>query len=324
MFESVSYFFGGGGSCAAEGGAKKKKMVIDKNKYTKKDKKRIANAIKPITLKKAKDNYEKLRKTVKNKTLRKTDRVGVDFVDYFTFPERLNTVGNKGINFYDFYYNKKKYLNKTYVKKFLKYEKKLQINEEKKWYRIFNFYFSSINVFRPILAAELYKKYSAKCVLDPTMGWGGRLIAAAALDIDYIGIDLNTELKRPYENMIKTIQPHTKSKIQVFFEDALKMNYSKFKYDMVFTSPPYYNIEVYHNMTRYKTKEDWNTTFYRPLITETFKHLSRGGMYCLNVPAEIYDKNCVPILGEADEKLPLVKNSRNNGYKEFIYVWKKN
>ena len=29
-----------------------------------------------------------------------------DIADYFTFEERLNTIGNKGISFYDFYRDK--------------------------------------------------------------------------------------------------------------------------------------------------------------------------------------------------------------------------
>ena len=40
----------------------------------------------------------------------------------------------------------------------------------------------------------MYKKYDATRVLDFTAGWGARMVAAMALDIDYIGIDSNKSL----------------------------------------------------------------------------------------------------------------------------------
>ena len=43
------------------------------------------------------------------------------------------------------------------------------------------------------------------------------------------------------------------------------------------------------------------------------------------MPKEIYEKICIPLLGNAHELIPLVKvkRSQNEKYKEYIYVWKK-
>jgi hypothetical protein len=178
------------------------------------------------------------------------------------------------------------------------------------------------------MAMEIYCKYSPKiAILDPTMGWGGRLVGACALDLPkYIGIDSNRNLEKPYKELCAFLKDKTTCEIDVRFQDALTVDYSKIKYDMVLTSPPYYNIEIYRD-TREKTKEKWNTEFYRPLFSETWKHMSSPGYYCLNVPEEIYEENCIPILGKAHKKMLLKKQKRTKSaadkYKEYIYVWQK-
>jgi DNA modification methylase len=164
------------------------------------------------------------------------------------------------------------------------------------------------------------------------MGWGGRLVGACAVDVPkYIGIDLNTSLKKPYTDMIKMLKPLTDTKIDVRFKDALKVDYSKLDYDMVFTSPPYYNLEIYEGTVK-KTKDDWDDQFYKPIFTKTWTHLKKGGHYCLNVPREVYERVCLDIFGKADELIPLVKAERKKvgeakdpkkKYGEFIYVWRK-
>jgi len=42
----------------------------------------------------------------------------------------------------------------------------------------------TVNTMRPASAIQMYKKYKATSVLDFTAGWGARMIAAMALDID--------------------------------------------------------------------------------------------------------------------------------------------
>jgi 16S rRNA G966 N2-methylase RsmD len=94
---------------------------------------------------------------------------------------------------------------------------------------------------------DIYNRFKPTSILDFTMGWGGRLVGACAMDIpSYIGIDLNKNLIKPYEEMVKTLKElGTKTEIKLIFKDALKVDYSKLNYDCVFTSPPYYNIELY-------------------------------------------------------------------------------
>jgi hypothetical protein len=239
----------------------------------------------------------------------------------------LETKGKGDKNFFEFYETRSKLKDKKYVKNFFEYYRKKDpsYSNIKIWFRIFNLYFGAINIFKPIIAMSVYCKYKPTHILDPTMGWGGRLVGACMLDIPkYTGFDLNKTLEKPYREMIDTLKPYTETKIDVRFTDALKVDYSKIDYDMVFTSPPYYNIEIYEGTVK-KTKDDWDREFYIPLFEKTWKHLKRGGHFCLNVPDEVYQRVLKPMLGKPTEFIPLVKSKRrpDEKYKEFIYVWKK-
>jgi len=250
-------------------------------------------------------------------------RVGNNSIDYFTFANRLETIGNKGVSFWTVWNNKNEYMKLPCIQTIIEYyrTKRAKVNNAKMWYRIYNLCYGSVTIFRPLVAMNIYFKYKPQCVLDFTMGWGGRLVGACACNVPkYIGIDSNMNLEKPYNDMIKTIQPLSKAEINLYFQDALTIDYSKMDYDMVLTSPPYYNLEIYEG-TKKRSKGDWNESFYIPIITSTWKHLKVGGHYCLNVNKEIYENVCVKLLGNANEFIPLVKRVRNCTYDEFIYVW---
>jgi len=169
------------------------------------------------------------------------------------------------------------------------------------------------------------------------MGWGGRLVGAYCSRVPkYVGIDNNKRLKTHLEKMKDTLTSRndiTFTKIELLNEDCLTVDYSQYEYDMVFTSPPYYNKELYGSESVARTEEEWETEFYIPIFRKTWTHLLKGGRYCLNIPAPLYEKICVPMLGEATEQIELNKFSRTipkretvrknigDKYKEYIYVW---
>lgn len=259
---------------------------------------------------------------------------GNKVVDQFTFEERLSTRGHVGINFYELWEQQAKYKTKPYVRNFLEFTKKTApgISKEKMWYNLARFYFGAVQIFKPLLAMEYYCKYNPKCVLDPTMGWGGRLVGAFAIGVPkYIGIDQNARLRRPYAQLTKFLEAQSRSndavtETELIFADALKIDYSKFAYDMVFTSPPYYSIEKYSGQVE-RSKDEWDREFYTPLFQKTWEHLQPGGHYVINIPIEVYDRVAKPVLGPATTKYPLKKKERrpNEGdkYAEFVYVWNK-
>ena len=295
-----------------------------KSGFTLEEKKAIAKKLKNTTDEEAIKDYEHLKimdlKKISNET-----RIGNKFVDHFTFLQRLETVGIKGMNYFDFVLNTE-YHKKKYIKNLLDYQK----GEDKyvALYRVFKLHCGSIGLFKPLTAMEIYSRFKPRSILDFCMGWAGRLVGAAALDVpNYIGIDLNKNLKEPYLKMVKQLkQLKTKTKIKLMFKDALKVDYSKLDYDMVLTSPPYYNTEIYEKMTA-RTEEEWEQDFYIPLFTETYEHLKKGGHYALNVPEKIYENVCIELFGQADIKIPLKKKAHPKNkltkkeYGEFIYVW---
>lgn len=290
------------------------------------EKMNINKKIFEITEKEADDDYKKLKK-IDLENINFNSTIGNTFVNYYTSLERLDTKGSQGISYFDLFQNRNEFLSVPSIENIIKkYPTKKPNDIYKIWYNIFKLYYGSISIFKPIIAMNIYDRYKPKAILDFTMGWGGRLVGACALDIpNYIGIDLNMDLKKPYQKMVKKLKElGTKTKIKLLFLNALSVDYSKLNYDMVFTSPPYYNIEIYKGTQR-QTKKNWDDYFYKPLFEKTYRHLKRGGNYILNVPKEVYDRVCIKLFGEADEMIPLSIRKRKEKYEysEMIYVWNK-
>jgi hypothetical protein len=292
------------------------------------NKSKIWKELTNFNLQEIEEDFKNLREIGKDAGSKGLSTIGNKVVDYFTGLERLNTIGNKGINFFQFFENRKEYSKKKYIQNILKYYE-TNVNDAtiKEWKSIFQLYFGSVNIFRPLIAMGLYTQFAPKCILDPTMGWGGRLVGACALDIPhYIGIDLNRKLIKPYEKMTKFLSKHSTTKIELYFGDCITFDYSKIEYDMVLTSPPYYNIEQYSFQEK-RSKQEWNEHFYIPLVTETFKYLKKGGKYCLNIPIEVFEL-VKTILGEPNYTTPFPKSQRGDPNAkvvkgEFIYIWEK-
>jgi hypothetical protein len=304
-----------------------KKKSLQKNNYTRKQKERLANQVYNLTDADVLADFTKLVE-IGCKQHAALSTVGNDVVNKYTAVERLNTAGYQNISFYDVWFNKNRLKREKYVKKLLDFYKKTRKGypEIKVMFRLSNLYFSSVSIFKPLIAMDVYCRFQPKCVLDFTMGWGGRLVGACALNVPkYIGIDSNKNLKTPYNKMCKFLKKHSTTDIELYFRDALSVDYSKLDYDLVLTSPPYYNIELYDGANKQKTKEEWDEQFYKPIFEKTYKHLSSGGHYCLNVPEEVFDTIAVKVLGKPRAKIPLAKAQRSAGekYHEYIYVWVK-
>jgi hypothetical protein len=299
--------------------------------FTNIDKIVITKHIKPITLKDAEKDFEQLKQVgINAENMSPRCRIGNNIVDYFTFLERLNTKGKYNINYFEFIVNIEEFKNKKFIANMLKYYDEVKNkNKTKNNYvvlkEVYNICISAINIFRPLVAMEIYVKYKPNCVLDFTCGWGGRLVGACALNIPhYIGIDINKNLINPYNEMKCFLNNTSKTNIDIFFENANLFDYSTIKYDMVLTSPPYYFLEKYSNNEDYNnSKKEMDEHFYIPVISNTYKYLQVGGHYCLNVNKEIYNNVCISLLGEASDIIPLKKSKRQNNYDENIYIWHK-
>ena len=151
-------------------------------------------------------------------------------------------------------------------------------------------------LFKISLTSALLTYFKAHKVLDPSAGWGDRLLGAgltSTVDV-YHGIDPNTALTGPYDRMLKYLalgkysgDPDTFDNFDVLTADFLKVTLPD-QYDMVFTSPPFFDYEVYSNeatqsIAGRKTFDVWISDFYTPYLTKAYNALISGGRMCLYV-----------------------------------------
>ena len=151
--------------------------------------------------------------------------------------------------------------------------------------------------FKPNAAKALYDYFDVKNVLDFSAGWGDRLAGFyASLNTElYVGLDPRVEnhpiyhKQAQYYDKLLTMFENDK---KVFFHDspAEDFDYSEYNdtFDIVFTSPPYFNVERYsyddtQSWVRYKTINDWNKDFLHKAIEKMWPSIRSGGKLCVNI-----------------------------------------
>jgi len=186
----------------------------------------------------------------------------------------------------------------------------------------------AIVFFKSSTAKYIYKKYNAKRVLDPTAGWGGRMLGAMSLGIDYVGYDTNVELKKGYDEMTETINKlfDVQGKQQMIYEDCLEADFDD-NYDLVLTSPPYVNMENYEHMELFENDDEFYNSFLIPMLNKSFLHLTNEGHMCINISPKMYKKLTNKYGARVcDEQVDLRQQMGQNyatKSQDYIYVWSK-
>jgi hypothetical protein len=207
-------------------------------------------------------------------------------------------------------------------------------------FECFRINLGSVVMFKATTAKYLYKKYKAKSVLDPTAGWGGRMLGAWSLGIDYTGIDTNIEMMPAYELMIDFLNEETGFNNQLFAVDSgsalnmiwkscLDVDFSSIDYDFVLTSPPYINLELYEHMTPWETDKAFYEHFFIPLWKKCVDNIKKGGHVCFNISPKMYEDalkcGLLPCHEEEDllQQMGQKSNSLKKGKKkqDKIYIW---
>ena len=172
----------------------------------------------------------------------------------------------------------------------------------------------SVTKYRTVTAKALVQFFQAKRVLDPCTGWGGRLLGclAAADDCYYVGCEPD---KNTYKGLTDILQDDAipldarirarilpKPAEMALTDDILKME----KFDMVLTSPPYFNLEQYtdgtqQSITTYTKWEDWLEKWLKPVILSALAMLKPGGVSCWSVKNFKSDKHYA--LADATKKI---------------------
>ena len=203
-------------------------------------------------------------------------------------------------------------------------------------FECFRINLGSIVMFKSTTAKYLYKKYNAKSVLDPTAGWGGRMLGAWALGIDYTGIDTNTNMKPAYDKMTEYLTSYNEfnnplfekennTNLKMIWSSALDVDFSKIDYDFVLTSPPYVNLEIYEHMAKWSSDKAFYKDFFIPLWQKSVDNIKKGGHVCFNISPKMYDDAVTHGLQPCDDEEDLKQQlGQQTGKKkqDKIYIWK--
>lgn len=142
-------------------------------------------------------------------------------------------------------------------------------------------------MYRPQMMKLACHHYHPKVVLDPCCGWGGRLLGAVSYGAHYIGFEPNTVTFQHLQQLVEFLGLN--NRVTLICDDALNMlHYSFPNVDMVLTSPPYYDVEIYSQESSQShigknTYESWINQFLKPLIENCLQKLRPGGVSCWNV-----------------------------------------
>ena len=156
--------------------------------------------------------------------------------------------------------------------------------------------------FKPSIAKGFYDYFKSVNVLDFSAGWGDRLAGfyCGETTKSYVGIDPNSTNHPNYKRQVEFYKKH-----QTFFEEqkqvelicspAEDVDYSSYEnyFDMVFTSPPYFNVEKYstedtQSYIRYKDIDSWNKNFLHKTIGKIVPTIKSGGILAVNI-ADVYN-----------------------------------
>jgi len=194
----------------------------------------------------------------------------------------------------------------------------------------------SIVMFKAVTAKYLYLKYGATKVLDPTAGWGGRMLGAWSLGIDYTGIDTNINMRPAYDEMIEFLhnfneidnplfEVKSTSKLEMIWKSALDIDYSKMDYDFVLTSPPYINMELYQGMPKWESDEIFYRDFFIPLFDRVSSNIKKGGRVCFNISPKMYDDALtygLPTCDLQEDLLQQMGQAKGRKKQDKIYIWR--
>ncbi len=172
--------------------------------------------------------------------------------------------------------------------------------------------------FPALTAKYLYETFTQNVdgpitIYDSSSGWGGRIIGAMSMrkKAHYVGTDPNPDTTGRYQavadfynnncvdNESETFQKffdvEKKSNTYELFTDGSELigNNPKFQsykgtFDIVFTSPPYFNREQYsqdenQSFKAYSEYEDWRDNFLRPTLTTAYEYLKNDRYILWNI-----------------------------------------
>lgn len=152
---------------------------------------------------------------------------------------------------------------------------------------------SRINNFPPRVAMKIIKRLfphvqtgSFLSVLDPCAGFSGRLFGAfcSGMVRRYVGVDLSvltvTGLQKT-RNWLRRFNDAVG--IELIHDNCLNYmsSYTLEKFDLILTSPPFFDVEQYVGVGVETNYDEWKKNFVIPFIRNGFRCLQDGGLLAL-------------------------------------------
>ena len=149
---------------------------------------------------------------------------------------------------------------------------------------VFSSGLASVTKYRATMAKYIVDIHSAVTVLDPCIGWGCRMIGALAAGAIYTGCDPDPNTYRGLQGILADIRQE--ADIRCMPAEILLPTLPSASFDMVLTSPPYYNLELYtagEQSTLARTWDEWVRDWLTPVIRECLRCLKPNGKSCWSV-----------------------------------------
>ena len=182
--------------------------------------------------------------------------------------------------------------------------------------------------FNTTVVVSILKLFKPKHWLDFSAGWGDRLIGAIAYGkCKYTGVDPSECMNPKYHNMIKTLVPKKERPnykiIQSGFETLSSKEIPNLAYDLIFTSPPFFDLEVYEkkekqSIHQYNSLQKWLDGFLYPTLKTCYRALEVNGKLALYI-SDFYDVKYTDTM-----KNWIKVNLPNFKYTGNIYWWNEN
>lgn len=149
----------------------------------------------------------------------------------------------------------------------------------------------NVTKYRAVTAKAIVKFYAATRVLDPCIGWGGRMLGTLATSsaTEYVGCEPDVNTFNALVEILRDRDPATyrRASIHNTTAEAFLPSLPAGSFDMVLTSPPYFNLELYtagiQSVDRCKTWEAWVADWLTPVINASLNALKPTGTSCWSV-----------------------------------------
>lgn len=149
-------------------------------------------------------------------------------------------------------------------------------------------YFKKATQFPIKVMRELLDEFTQQgnVYYDPCCGWGTRMITSAEKGLVYIGNDVNHDLVKKLNEFGEDINKVKDFKYEIIEQGSeVYLNTLENNVDFIFTSPPYFDLEIYKGATDIPNNgyEGWLENFIRPLLENCYNYIKEGKYVAINI-----------------------------------------